>query len=537
MQKSWTRCFTRRTFLGMTGASASLFGAPVTRLGEAQKSPLDVGFRKQLFVDKRFIEFQQNVQLVPILPDLQRESFLAADKPWESGRVCSTGSVCQHGGKIILWYDAREWDPKTQLPKGVRYCYAQSDDGVHFHKPNAGIIEWQGSKNNNMVLIGGVGTMFVDSYDVPAKRFKALVDLVPELEPLHWSELDGVESRWICLFTSPGGLHWTRAPKVVFPMWLGSQQSILWDDRLEKWVLYLRAHRPHRCFGRTVVDRGKLEEPYQFWAQPGRSYDKHGKNSLKDELPIVMDRDGGDPQGGQTYMMNAWKYPEAEDVYLAFVPMWYEARGGTGASDRVEAQLAVSRDGIQWNRPWRRAVISPGAPSMDAAGQIWPLPEPIVRGSEVWLYYLSEPDTHLSFAHQPNYVSPKEAELMADRRALFGTCLIARAIWRLDRFVAADSGPEGGEILTPLIRFSGSGLMVNANAGASGQLRIAIENADGTAIPGLTIEDSVPIQGNGLVLPARWKNGASIGQLAGKPVKLRFRLTNCQLFSFQAVAA
>ena len=524
----------RRSFLATAGGTF-LAGHVLRSTADSNLAPIDIGTQKQLFIDEKFIQSKRNVTLSLTPPDLQRENLLVADRPWESGRVCSTGSVVQHQGKVILWYDAREWDPERSTTKGMRYCYAESEDGIHFQKPNARLIDWNGSKENNLVLIGGQGAMFVDPHDVPAKRFKALMDMSPQLEPLKWSQLDGVQSHWVCLFTSPDGIRWTRAPKVVFPMWLGALQSVIWDNRLQKWVLYLRAHRPYRCFGRTTVDLGKLEEPYPFSPQAGRSYEKLGENGLKDELPIVMDRDNLDPPGGQSYWMNAWKYPEAEDVYFAFVPMWFEGRGGTGGSDRIEAQLAISRDGIQWSRPWRRAVIPPGAPSMSASGQIWPLPEPIIRNEEVWLYYLSEPDTHLGTLQPPNYLSPSEADLMKDPKRVFETCVVARAIWRLDRFVAADAGPEGGELLTPPILFSGGELRINANAGASGQLRVAVERPSGPAIPGYTLQDAIPIQGNGLALTARWKGHHSVRLVAGQPVRLRFALTNCQLYSFQTV--
>ena len=529
----------RRSFLKLATGSAVSTSAAANFAATAapQRVPIDIGTRKQLFIDHRFIAQHRNVALSLQRPDLQREDLLPADRPWESGRVCSAGSVAQNDGKIILWYDAREWDPQARTPLNVRrYCYAESGDGIHFRKPDVGLIEWSGSNQNNLVLIGATGHIFLDPRDVPSRRYKAIMDLRPERAILQWSEIEGTQRHWICLFTSPDGIHWKRSPGVVFPMYLGNQQSAIWDDRLKKWVLYLRAHRPHRCFGRVAVDAGKLDEPYPFTQLPGKQYDTPGAFALTNELPIVMDRDERDPPGAQPYQMNAWKYSQAEDVYLAFVPIWYEARGGTGASDRVEVQLAISRDGITWTRPWRRAIVPPGSPSLSGSGQIWPLMEPIIREDEVWLYYLSEPETHLSAQYKPNYLSSAESQLMADRRTLYQSSVVARAIWRSDRFVFADAGPEGGEIVTPAIRFRGTELAVNANAGATGRLRIAVEKPDGSAIPGYSLSDALPIQGNGIALQARWKQTFDVSTLRGRPVRLRFALTNCQLFAFQTPA-
>lgn len=95
-------------------------------------------------------------------------------------------------------------------------------------------------------------------------------------------------------------------------MYLGNRQSAIWEDRLDRWVLYLRAHRPHRCFSRVVVDAGKLDAPYPFTPLPGKNYDTLGAFGLTNELPAVMDRDERPPPGAQPYQMNAWKYPQGE---------------------------------------------------------------------------------------------------------------------------------------------------------------------------------------------------------------------------------
>ena len=76
-----------------------------------------------------------------------------------------------------------------------------------------------------------------------------------------------------------------------------------------------------------------------------------------------------------------------------------------------------------------------------------------------------------------------------------------------------DAGPDGGEVITPLLRYGGNELLVNANGGASGQMRVAIEGPDGKPIPGYSLDDGIPIQGNGVALEARWKQKRSVASL------------------------
>jgi hypothetical protein len=213
--------------------------------------------------------------------------------------------------------------------------------------------------------------------------------------------------------------------------------------------------------------------------------------------------------------------------------MWYDPRDGTGASDRVEVQLAISRDGIAWERPWRRPIISPGSPGLDGSGQIWPLSTPIIRENEIWVYYLSSPESHLGLRNTPNYLSDSEHKFYDDPAP--NTSVLARAIWRLDRLIGAEAGPRGGFIVTPIIRFGGERLNINADCGASGAIRIELERPDRDPISGYSINDAIPIQGNGISLQARWQGGRSLRDLDDREVRLRIELNGAVLYSFQFV--
>ena len=80
--------------------------------------------------------------------------------------------------------------------------YAQSEDGIHWIKPNLGLEEFNGSKDNNILMLYAHGTgVFLDEEETdPTKRFKmiTLVDLSEKehylassfsSDGIHWSEL------------------------------------------------------------------------------------------------------------------------------------------------------------------------------------------------------------------------------------------------------------------------------------------------------------------------------------------------------------
>ena len=58
-------------------------------------------------------------------------------------------------------------------------------------------------------------------------------------------------------------------------------------------------------------------------------------------------------------------------------------------------------------------------------------------------------------------------------------------------------------------------------------------DAEGTPLPGYAYADAVPLHGDSVRMPVRWKAGQDVGPQSGKPVRLRFHLRDCKLYAFQ----
>jgi len=68
------------------------------------------------------------------------------DNPWE-GPYCGYTTVFQDGDLYRMYY--------LGYPDKANYsCYAESKDGIHWTKPELGLIEFKGSKQNNIILAG-----------------------------------------------------------------------------------------------------------------------------------------------------------------------------------------------------------------------------------------------------------------------------------------------------------------------------------------------------------------------------------------------
>ena len=134
------------------------------------------------------------------------------------------GSVLRHDGKFKMWYVAasKEGFRGDVLFNfvGWRFAYAESEDGIHWEKPDLGLVEFRGNRHNNLILVPPE----VRGYDVivryepeepdPSRRFKMMAQ-VPWKEPSDRTyplaitfsrELRG-GGTYLPLF-SADGLHW-----------------------------------------------------------------------------------------------------------------------------------------------------------------------------------------------------------------------------------------------------------------------------------------------------------------------------------------
>src|SRR5438046_3429540 len=93
------------------------------------------------------------------------------------------GTVLHAEGRFHMWYFGCYGDDRDTIGWGhglndCVLCYATSDDGLHWQKPDLGLIEYRGSRHNNIVDLPHVGVrpaggVLHDPDDPdPSRRFK-----------------------------------------------------------------------------------------------------------------------------------------------------------------------------------------------------------------------------------------------------------------------------------------------------------------------------------------------------------------------------
>jgi len=193
--------------------------------------------------DDYSIPFQHGLklQLVPYSCSHGRNIVLERGPPGspDSKHVVYYGSVQKVGDELWMWY-LGQGDKDDEWHQ--RVCFAKSKDGFRWEKPNLGLVEYNGNKNNNLVDMGDVVNYNVTACVVfyepedpdPKRRFKMAFEsrkynnrlaVAYSEDGLRWKESPnnpvgpGLEMQggtkfngWYVL-TGQGGCHyppWTR---------------------------------------------------------------------------------------------------------------------------------------------------------------------------------------------------------------------------------------------------------------------------------------------------------------------------------------
>lgn len=127
----------------------------------------------------------------------------------------------------------------------------------------------------------------------------------------------------------------------------------------------------------------------------------------------------------------------------------------------------------------------------------------------------------------------KELSIYVNHNVGYATTHIRRyTIWP-DGFASVHAGFDTGELTTKPLVFSGEQLRINYSTSAAGGMRIEIQDAKGTPIPGYRLAECPEIIGDELERTVFWTKKRSVEELAGKPVRLRVWLRDADLFSLR----
>src|SRR5579872_5426115 len=262
-RKPHQRGLSRRDFLkwmaiGVAGRMEQPMGAGAILHPRPQgpdTPPIRMGTEKFLFWDDTLLDRTQGVQFVMHPASRTGDHCLVADKdkPWGEWMIGYYTVVLKDQGIFRMWYQV--WTPDV----GHRFsiAYAESTDGIRWKKPILGLIEYHGTKQNNLVMDfnSDLGNVWVDTKAPVEARYKMVYAVYPRSNTDKGvATTRSAKKDFLSLATSADGLKWRPTGRPISHNHANDTQStVFWDSRVNKYVLYTRL-TPGRQIGRSESD-------------------------------------------------------------------------------------------------------------------------------------------------------------------------------------------------------------------------------------------------------------------------------------------
>jgi hypothetical protein len=473
---------------------------------------IDIADRRELFVDRYLVEAYEGEARQILHHPVPREVVFVSDRPWE-GNGLNYVTVFQDGDSYKMYYRGGDYDRGvTSLHEQV-YCLAISKDGIKWERPNLGLVEFDSSMDNNILL-----TEKDKDLGYICHNFSPFLDLNPNApESERYKAVGGGP---LFPLVSPDGIIWKKATEkpIVTEGAFDSQNLAFWDSVRGQYRAY---HRQFRS-GRDIMT--EISEAFSSgWSKP-----------------VFLNYSPG--RGGELYTNQITPYKRAPHIFLGF-PTRYEDRGLTPSTRHLpqweyrqsrskissregtavtEGLFMSSRDGAHFH-VFQEAFVRPGLRTRDS----W------FYGDNYQNNGLVETKSTLA-EDAPNELSMylTEATLQNGKPAK-----LRRYSLRMDGFVSISAPMNGGKLISKPIRFSGNKLSLNFSSSARGGIRVGFTDLMGKSLVGFSLNDCPWIYGDSINRIVEWKPGkevtANVGPVAKQAIKLVFELKDADLFSFK----
>ena len=445
----------------------------------------------QLFIDDYWIENAQNIETKLHQPEkYSNNPIIKSDVHWEENPYCFGTVIFDKEDSIFkFWYQS--YNHVEVMQERTPILYSTSKDGINWFRPNLGVIEYQGSTDNNIVL---QNYGFHDLYSPSVIKDNEDTDLDKRYKMIWWDfplGEKGYQDDGMCVAFSPDGIHWTKHPGN--PVLHASKKaqsisdvmSVMQDKKTGKFVAYTKGWaEPWPAFRQIVRTESN---DFIHWSEP--------------EVVLSHKHNVKDPQ---SYGMTVSQYGNS---YIGLLHS-YKKPG----DETIDVQLTVSHDNKKWERVSNQQTFLPlGKPGSWDDGMLFCAPM-FNHGDKTLIYYGGWDNSH-------NSKEPRHSG-------------IGLATLRLNGFVSLDAGRELATVTTRAIQNADGPLLVNADAG-KGTLRAALIDADGNTIPGYSLEDCLPINKDGIAQVVRWKKHSELPKTVNI-LRIRFEMVNTELYGFFA---
>lgn len=513
----------------------------------------DLGSKRELFVDDFFIasmEGDVRRRLHKLIPD---EIILQQDEPHEQGNYPGTySSIIFDGKRHLFYYRAHGRVPSIGNPDGCSrfvLCVAETFDGINFKRCEVNLS----SEGYNVVLdnqmtdhlitdgavnlIPGVTTAFYDTNpDCPDdERYKLILTN------------EKGKNKGMFLFVSADGFKFTQktgrfelAPNSGYD----SANQAFYDLNIGAYRLFHRGFRHDGATWKRTIMTHVTKDFITF--------------TQAEYLHFNAEFDKFFAQGQELYTNAIRPYFRAPHILLGFPMRYFDGSLIPGmhlpspykedtchqdpesewncrifSRPNFPTRVAVAKKQMRYALASTDTVIIAGRDGKNFRGWGESLLTPPPQ-DDSWVYgsgtvCIGMIPTKSKFGKG----APDELSFYAPEGQWSDENLRFRRYHiRMDGFVSLNFGIDGGEVTTPLFKFTGGRLSLNIATGGFAGFKAEFRDENGKPIPGYTFDDAYEEIGDDIAMIARWKDhGPDVRPLAGKVVQLALKGRNADIYS------
>ena len=493
------------------------------KVSRSLRSVISIGGERECFFDGELLDPGLSSAEIRLHHPVRREAVLIHDAPWE-GSGCNYHNFFfdenWHGtdgryknGCYRMYYlgwqcPSREPGAKPFHP--IVACYAESEDGLRWTKPELGLMAFGGNRKNNIVLMEGVNhTGSIDNFMVSR-------DDNPACPPEARYKGVGVSSGALRAYLSPDGIRFREGEIITSKGAFDSLNVVFRDPRAGLYRGYIRSfHRTDDPRVRNPVRDIAFIESADFrnWSDP-----KLLKFDDGEDIPL--------------YTNVILPYFRAPRLLLGFPTRYVERFGWNGSFEELggrefrrsrmeieprfglavtDCAFIVSRDGRSFHR-FREAFMRPE-----------------IENGVNWVYGDCYPAR--GFASTPNTVpgGPDELSLYAcdNHWSPRRPSVLNRYTIRMDGFASIHADGAERIAATKPLSYEGTEMCINFETSALGYLRITLIDGSGRRFA------SCETFGNALDRKVVFDDPDAVRRNSGKPVVIEFRMRDADVYSMQ----
>jgi hypothetical protein len=488
----------RRNFLGFLGGAVSASGLSAAEPSSVEVSsgprialptfPSPSAYREvALFgFDDRAFPFRNHTE-IHLSQGTGKQIVLPPGPPGSYEEVLLYyGTVIKIADTLHMWYNGNYGPFTTNNVNRERayckICYATSKDGITWEKPNLGLVDWKGSKQNNLVefdepgLWSTFGVIYEPDEPRRDRRYKAAYE----------ARLKPAGPIVFCVAFSPDGFHWK--PYENNPVgFILEMTGITKHDGL----YYVNGHNEFGSFHRTKARRlaTYASADFEHWS-PCAALGM-------DRTPDVMGPSLEDRVNWEEIHLGAGLWSRG-NVILGIYGQWHGDPSGDRRRLLMDLGLAVSHDAIHFQEPI-----------------------PNFR----FIACREQPDSPLDVG--PALMQGQGMENIGDRtlywyslwRGTSGTG-VRVASWPRDRMGALKAFlPQDCQAIScpiQIVQGSGKAYLNASGLGENTRLRVSLLDAGFQPIPGYSGGDAAEVTQSGFRIPIAWKKGDAIPPSLGR---------------------